>query len=62
MQVENDPERLLRLPQVLNLLPISRATFLNWVAEGFAPKSLKLRGCTFWRAKDLQEFINREGI
>ncbi len=48
---------LLRLKQVLELIPVSRATFLNGVRDGRFPKPLKNGRCVFWRSRDIYEFI-----
>lgn len=49
----------LRLNQIVpGLLPVSRATWWRWVAQGQAPKPVKLSpGCTAWKAADVLEFL-----
>lgn len=50
---------LIRLPEVLDMLQISKSTFWKMVSEGKAPKPLKLSvRCAAWRVKDIQEFID----
>jgi len=59
------PDTLLRLPQVIGdrkrgvpaLVPVSRSTWWQWVAEGKAPAPVRHGRCTFWRSSDLAEFI-----
>lgn len=58
----NNPTRLepafLRLPQVLNLISVSKSTWWAWVASNKAPKPIKLsERITVWRAADIDAFI-----
>lgn len=48
---------LLRLKQVLELIPVSKATFLNGVRVGRFPKPVKNGRCVFWRSQDVHDFI-----
>jgi len=42
MNIPMFPEKgFLRLPQVLQLIPISKASWWRWVASGKAPKAVK---------------------
>lgn len=52
------PDRLLRLPEVLELIPVASSTWRKWVAEGTAPAKVKRGRSTFWRMSEVQEFIN----
>ena len=56
----NDPEsgyRFLRLPDVLRCIPVSAATWWRWIAEGIAPKPVKLGpNVTAWREADIHAF------
>lgn len=56
-----DLNRLLRLRQVLEIIPVSRACFLAWVSAGIAPKPIKIGRCTFWAYRSLLEMIRKEG-
>jgi prophage regulatory protein len=48
----------LRLPQILRFIPIGRSTWWKWVAEGKAPKAIKLGiKTTAWRAEDIRSLI-----
>lgn len=52
---------LLRLPQVLQLIPVSASTLWLWVREGKFPQPLRLGGrVTVWRASDIQRVIAGE--
>lgn len=48
----------LRLPQILDLIPVCKATWWNGVKSGRFPKPVKNGRCTFWRAEDIQALIN----
>jgi predicted DNA-binding transcriptional regulator AlpA len=53
-----DIDRLLRLPQVLELIPVSRSHWWAGVASGKYPKGIKLsERCTVWRASHLRKLI-----
>lgn len=53
-----NPAALLRLPQVLALVPVSRATWWQGVREGRFPQPVKLSSrVTCWRASDVLTFI-----
>ena len=48
----------LRLPEVLELIPISRAGWWAGVKEGRYPKPVKIGPrTTAWRVADIQKFI-----
>ena len=58
-----DPTALLRLKQVLRLVPIGASTWWLWVRQGKAPASIKLGPhTTAWRARDVLEMIERAGV
>ena len=56
---KNLPEQaLLRLPQVLSLIPVGKSTFWRWCAEGKAPKPIKLgKKTTVWKSRDIAAYI-----
>jgi len=58
-------DRLLRLPEVLHILPIGKSTWWAWIATGKAPRGIKLGAkTTAWRSSDIQKFLddlNKEG-
>ena len=50
----HDPQRLLRLPQVLELIPVSKSCWWQWVRDGKAPQPIHLGDrCTCWRYGDI---------
>lgn len=51
--------RLLRLKQVLEIIPVGRSTWLDWVANNKAPAPIKLGRCTCWEYSELINFIEK---
>jgi len=50
---------LIRLPQVLQILPIGKSTWWTWIAEGKAPKGIKLgEKTTAWKLSDIQKLVD----
>lgn len=48
----------LRINQVLQLIPVGKSTFWNWVKTGKAPPPVKLsERVTAWKAEDIHNFI-----
>lgn len=49
---------LVRLPAVLAVVPVSRATWLAWVHNGKAPKPVKIGPrAVAWRVEDVRAFV-----
>ena len=49
-----------RLPHILQRIPISKSLWWEWVASGYAPAAVKLSPkVTAWVASDIDEFIYR---
>jgi prophage regulatory protein len=49
-----DPNRLIRLKEVLRIVPVSASTWWNWVATSRAPAPIRLGNrCTCWRYIDV---------
>jgi len=55
---------LLRERQILQLIPVSRATLRRWLRDGSFPPSFKLsKRISVWRVSDVQDWIlNRTGF
>ncbi len=50
----NPDQTLIRLPQVLEILPVGRSTWWAWVKAGKAPAPVKISaGVTCWRKADV---------
>lgn len=50
-------ERLIRLPDCLQMVRIGRTAWLDMVKAGQAPRSVKIGRATFWAASEVQAFI-----
>lgn len=50
-------EALLRLKEVLKIIPVSKVTFYQRIKEGLYPAPLKSGRCSFWRKSDIQGII-----
>ncbi|MFL9913939.1 AlpA family phage regulatory protein [Paraburkholderia fungorum] len=58
MQYEHD--FLLRLPDVLALVPVSRATWYAGIKAGRYPQPVSLGPrCSAWRASDIQRLVSQ---
>lgn len=56
------PESLLRLPQVLALIPISKSSWWSGIKAGRYPKPVKLSArITCWRSEDIRALIEQAG-
>jgi len=54
------PGGFVRLPQILELFPISRSAWWAGVKSGRYPASVKLgAGTTAWRTEDIQQLLNQ---
>ncbi len=50
----------LRLPDVLRLIPVSRASWWAGIKHGRYPQPVKISPrCTAWRVQDIRELIER---
>lgn len=55
-----DAERLIRLPEVLERLPVSKSTWWEGVRTGRYPQPVKLGSrLTCWRLVDILEIVDR---
>ncbi|NPU82983.1 MAG: AlpA family phage regulatory protein [Syntrophaceae bacterium] len=53
--------KLLRLRQVLQIIPVSRSTWWSGVRDGRFPRPIKLSiGCTCWRESDVLRLVEGE--
>ena len=56
-------DRLLRLRQVLEIIPVSKSTWWQGCADGRFPHPAKKFGCriTCWRESDVMALFEKEG-
>lgn len=60
--MQEQQEKLLRLPQVFEIIPISRSAWWNGCREGKFPQPIKLGPkTTVWKLSEIQELLNRIG-
>jgi predicted DNA-binding transcriptional regulator AlpA len=64
MKTPSEPKQrgapLLRERQVLQLIPVSRATFHRWLRKGMFPKGYRLtRQIVVWRLEVVLDWIDR---
>ena len=57
-----DPNRLIRLPDVLRLLPIKKTKWWSMVKDGTAPAPVHLGRCTAWRYVEVVALTQPGGI
>ena len=53
-----EEERLLRLKQVLEIIPVRKSSWWAGVKDGKYPASVKYGRSTFWINSDIQNLIN----
>lgn len=62
MTNENKPIRLLRLPQVLERIPVSKTTWYDGIKAGRYPSAIRLAPRTSaWLESDIEALIERLG-
>lgn len=58
MTIKDNPHRLLRLPQVQELLPLSQSWIYEKVKVGDFPAPVKIGRSSFWKLKDVEEYLS----
>jgi prophage regulatory protein len=53
---------LVRLPQILKVLPISKSKFWQLVRSGEFPKPIKIGRSSFWTLEQTQAFIKEKAM
>ena len=58
---KNKPLGYMRLPQVLELIPVGKSTWWAGVKDGRFPSSVKLsERVTVWKSEDIYNFIDQQ--
>ena len=57
MSNSNSEGTLLRIPQILEVMPISKSKFWLMVQKGEFPKPIKIGRSSFWTIDQVQGFI-----
>ncbi len=58
-QAPFDPNRLIRLKEVLQIIPVKKSTWWDWCKNGRAPAPIHLGRCTCWRYSDVIALCSR---
>lgn len=59
MQYSNDKYKLIRLPQVLEMIPMCKSAWYQGVKGGHYPKPVKIgMRMSAWRLSDIQKLID----
>lgn len=51
------PITLMRIPQILKVMPVSKSKFWLMVQKGEFPKPIKIGRSSFWTIEQVQTFI-----
>jgi prophage regulatory protein len=51
------PITLMRIPQILKVMPVSKSKFWLMVQKGEFPKPIKIGRSSFWTIEQVQSFI-----
>jgi prophage regulatory protein len=51
------PITLMRIPQILKVMPVSKSKFWLMVQKGEFPKPIKIGRASFWTLEQVQDFI-----
>jgi prophage regulatory protein len=54
------PLVLMRIPQILEIMPISRATFCSMVKNGEFPKPIKIGRSSLWTQEQVQAYMRKK--
>ena len=57
----HDDERLLRLKDVQEVIPFSRAKIYELIRKRKFPKPLKVGGSSLWKSSEIQKYISDLG-
>ena len=57
MSNSNSEVTLMRIPQILEFIPISKSKFWLMVQKGEFPKPIKIGRSSFWTIEQVQTFI-----
>ena len=57
MSNSNSEVTLMRIPQILEVMPISKSKFWLMVQKGEFPKPIKIGRSSFWTIEQVQTFI-----
>jgi prophage regulatory protein len=55
--VQEPPITLMRIPQILKVMPVSKSKFWLMVQKGEFPKPIKIGRSSFWTIEQVQAFL-----
>jgi prophage regulatory protein len=55
-------DKLLKIDDVLQIIPIAKSTLWQKVKEGQLPQPVHIRKSAFWKHSDLMEFIASKAV
>ncbi|MFM1759997.1 MAG: hypothetical protein RLY75_1268 [Pseudomonadota bacterium] len=58
--IQNTQITLMRIPQILKVMPVSKSKFWLMVQKGEFPKPIKIGRSSFWTVKQVQAFIEEK--
>ncbi len=52
-------EKLIKLKDVLQIIPVSKSTWYEGIRKGIFPKPVKIKGLnsSFWRKSDIEKIV-----
>nr|WP_253550689.1 AlpA family phage regulatory protein [Herbaspirillum rubrisubalbicans] len=63
MQQQITGDSLLRIREVLSIIPVSRATWYAGISTGRYPEPVRLGPrCVAWRMRDIQNIVNAGAV
>jgi prophage regulatory protein len=57
---QETPLVLMRIPQILEIMPISRATFCSMVKKGEFPRPIKIGRSSLWTQEQVQAYMRQK--
>ena len=57
---QTPPITLMRIPQILKVMPVSKSKFWLMVQKGDFPKPIKIGRSSFWTIEQVQAFIREK--
>jgi prophage regulatory protein len=54
------PVTLMRIPQILKVMPVSKSKFWLMVQKGEFPRPIKIGRSSFWTIEQVQAFIREQ--
>ena len=49
--------QFMRLPQILERIPVSKGTWYRWIEQGIAPRPVRVGNIAMWRVSELENIF-----